>query len=131
MARAEQVGYIANGTVRPSRFVKLDQTAAFHVLEADAAEQVIGISDEGSRGAPGVGSANAALAGDPLKVYQETDVCLLEIGSGGCDEDDYLKSDADGKGVAASAGDSVGARALQPAIEGDLIRVKVQCITNL
>lgn len=131
MARAEQQGFISNGNIRPSRFVKLDQTAAFHVLEADADEEVIGISDEGSRGAPGVGSANAAIAGDPIKVYQETDVCLLELGSGGCDEDDTLKSDADGKGVVASVGDPYGAKALQPGVEGDFIRVKVKTGLNL
>lgn len=119
---------MANGTIRPSRFVKGDITADFKCLEADANDEVIGVSMEGSNYPPLsdlVSTTNAATQGQYVKLYGEGDVCLLEAGAA-VTRFDKLKSDADGRGVAiASSGttlQNIGARALQSAAAaGELI----------
>ena len=80
--------WIANGTIQPSRFVKIDTTAGKvkNVLQAAAAtDKLIGISQDGSRDAPGTTGAatDAARAGHTLHVFGLGDTCLLELGTGG------------------------------------------------
>lgn len=121
--------YLAGGTIRPSRFVRLSDTEDFTVLEADANSKIIGISQEGGRTAPipAVSTVNAAEDGDTLNVYGPTMDCLLELGGTVASGDD-LKSDADGQGVVLTQGatnQEVGATALEGGISGDLIRVIV------
>jgi len=127
---ATTTGYLAGGTIRPSRFVKIG-TTDFSCLEADANEITIGISQEGGREAPipSVTTVNAAESGDSVQVYQESEECLLELG-GTVAVGGRIKSDADGKGVAvATTGTTVqesGAFAAEAGVSGDLIRVRVQ-----
>lgn len=121
--------FIAGGDIRPCRFVK-GGAADLTVLEADANEAVIGISQEGTKAAP-IPSAStlAAAAGENIGVHGLGEVCLLTLGSGGATRFGYLKSDADGNGVAiATTGTTaqmVGAIALQSGLEGEKIRVQV------
>ena len=133
---ANAPNFIANGTVQPSRFVKLDTTAGklFNVIQAAANTDntIIGISQPGSYDPPGTTGAasDAARAGLPLEVYSVGDVCLLEIGAGGVTAGDYLTPDANGKGVTLTLTDGAnvrcyGAKALETASAGDKARVLV------
>jgi hypothetical protein len=124
---------VAGSEIYPSRFVRLDETADYTVLQADDNEVVFGISHEGSA-TPPIPSAPvfAGVAGKGVKIYGagEGDV-LLEAG-GTIVPGDRLKSDEDGKGVAialtGSESENVqnyGAIALEGGSEGDKIRVFV------
>lgn len=124
---------VAGGNIRPSRFVKSSSTADHRGLEADANEMVIGISGEGGKYPPLndlVTTNNHAEAGDPIRLYGDGDICLLELGSGGATRGLRLISDGDGKGVAmATSGTTIqhfGAVALESGLEGDKIRVQVR-----
>jgi hypothetical protein len=118
--------YIATGDIYPLRFVKLATAADGKVTQAGAGERVIGISQRGTRRSPYIDSTNrAAAAGEPLQVYEQHEECALHV-AGTVAPGDYLKSDADGKGVAAGTdADDVGAIALQAGVADDLIKVKV------
>lgn len=116
----------AGGDIRKCRFVKLSTTANKTLLEADAGETIYGISSEGSQDAPVDGaSALAGAAGDMMEWHGLGETCLLEAGSGGLSCGTLAKSDADGKGVTAGAGDKVGAFVLTDAAEGELAEVTV------
>ncbi len=124
----------ANGTIRTARFVKLDASDNNSILEADANERVVGISQIGSRTAPipdvTADPPEAAQSGEHCNVHLEGEDCLLMIGTGGCTAGGLLKSDADGKGVAiseaAAAKQEVGAIALETASAGQYARVTVR-----
>jgi hypothetical protein len=128
----EPIPAIAGGTIRVCRFVKASTAADATLLEADANEEAVGVSQEGPKAAPvdGADSDDIAVATDPIAYFPEGSVCLLEIGSGGCTRGANLKSDADGKGVlAATTGATmqwVGAKALETASEGELAKVLVK-----
>lgn len=131
MFGAEPIQAISGGTIRPSRFVKLSTAADYTLLEADANELIVGISDAGTRDAPiEDASGNIAAAGDAFMYIPEGNVCILEIGSGGVTRGAAIKSDADGKGVlAATTGTTeqfIGAYALETASEGELARVLIK-----
>lgn len=118
---------VANGNIRPSRFVKLDTTAVGKVLEADSAEKTWGISQSGTRRAPqtGIDDGYCAIAGENLQVFEPGDVCWLEAG-GTIAIDDFLTPDADGCGVATTSDNAlVGAKALQAGATGQLLKVQV------
>ncbi len=131
----------ANGTIRRARFVKQDATDDHSILEADANERILGISQVGPRVAPipEVSDADrivAAVATESCMVHlpgETTQDTLLEAGSGGWSAGDYLKSDADGKGVAiaetAGLKEEVGARAMTSVNEGELGKVTVEIKT--
>ncbi len=121
----------AGGDIRPSRFVKQSTAADNTILEADANEEIIGISGPATMDAPIPGaSANAAEANDPVTYHPEGNICKLEIGSGGCTRGANLKSDADGKGVLALTTGAVmqwvGAKALESASAGEFAMVLVK-----
>lgn len=125
----------ANGTIRRARFCKIDASDNNSVLEADANERTIGISQIGGRETPlpsvNADPAEAANSGDNVMVHGinsgRQDISL-EIGSGGCTAGDLLKSDADGKGIkSATTGTTVqwiGAIALETASDGELAKVE-------
>lgn len=118
----------AGGDIRPHRFVKVSTAANNTLLEADAGEFVIGVSQEGTKEAPGLNGAStlAAAAGDQMMFYPPGTDPLLEIGSGGATPGAHLKSDADGKGVITTTDkDAYGAIALEAAAAGELCRVLV------
>lgn len=118
----------AGGDIRPHRFVKISTVANATLLEADAGELPIGISQPGTKEAPGLNGAStlAAAAGDEMMFYPPGTETLLYIGSGGVTSGSHLKSDADGKGVTAGTDkDAYGAIALESALENELCRVLV------
>lgn len=121
---------IAGGTINSSRFVAV-HTSNKQVVQAGANAMPIGISMEGTQDSPAFGGgADAAVAGELVKMYGIGDVALLKIGTGGITSGSFLKSDATGQGVAASltALDNIGAIALETAIAGDLALVQIVLI---
>lgn len=121
--------YIADGDISPSRFVKTLTTADNSVAQAGANAAVIGISQEGAREPPLPGvTLLAGKTGDNIQIYQMTDSCLLELG-GTIVAGDYLKSDANGKGVViattGTTAQEIGARALTAGASGEKVRVQV------
>lgn len=121
---------VAGGDIRPCRFVKISTAADFTVLEADANEEVFGISTNATQDAPIPNAdGDAAEAGDQVHVNQPGTFALLELGSGGVTRGGWLKSDADGKGVAvATTGATAqfyGAKALESGSEGEFVKVIV------
>lgn len=130
MARAPATPLIAGGTINPSRFCKLSTTLDNTVLECDANEPVVCISSESAQDAPIPGSgADAAVSGEAFKAYFPGDFCLLELG-GTVAPGDYLKSDADGKGVVAAVTGTtmqhVGAVAWQGGGSGAKVLVQIE-----
>lgn len=125
---------IAGGNITTHSFVKLSTAADHTALQADANEQVIGISQVGTVDPPGVtGSGTyAAIAGGHLQIFGLGDICLLRLGSGGCTRGDNLKSDSSGNGVtAATTGTTVqniGAVALESGSESELVQVQIQIL---
>jgi hypothetical protein len=109
--------YVAGGNISPSRFVVM--SGEFTVTQADATpgEPPIGISSEATMFAPNTPFDNgyAAISGySNFRVYQLGDVCYINAGNtitGG----DYLKPDANGRGIPATAGTYYGAVALETA----------------
>ena len=92
---------VAGGTIRTSRFVKLSSAADNTALEADANEEAIGVSYEGSNYPPLsdlVSTDNAAVEGQEFRVYGPGDVCQIVAGDA-VTRGQKLKSDADGRGV--------------------------------
>ena len=132
-------GYVADGTIRVCRFVKASSTTDFRVVEADANELTIGISQEGSRVAPlpseTTDPPEAARVDEAVNVYSDIGMTvMLRIGSGGITRGLEIISDADGNGVAVGAVAEtvyqVGARALETAVEGQLARVEIHRYTK-
>jgi hypothetical protein len=115
------------GNIAPARFVKLGAVAGT-CLQCGAGEDIYGIStphtrklalsgiDDGFAGVDGDGALNIIGPGD--------DEALLELG-GTVTYGQRLKSDADGKGVAATTDkDKTGAIAQSAGTSGMLIKVK-------
>jgi hypothetical protein len=115
------------GDIAPCRFVKLGSVVGT-VLQCGAGEDIYGISpaptrnlavagwDDGLAGKSGDGAMNVIGPGD--------DAALLELG-GTVTFGQRLKSDADGKGVAATLDkERAGAIALAAGTSGMLIKVK-------
>ncbi len=123
---------IAGGTIRPSRFVKIDTGADDSGLESDANEDTIGVSHDGSNQPPLsdlVSTNNAAIAGQHFRLFGDGDICLLEAGAAVANGE-RLKSDADGKGIpillTGTTVQRYGAKAMETAAaDGDMIRVQV------
>lgn len=120
----------ATEDVYVSRIVSL--AGDFKVEQADAADtKLIGISQEGQKGPPGLSGSTAdlaAAAGDTLRVYGPGEECMLTLGDT-VSYGDYVGPDTDGKGVAISlAAETLQhyiAVALEAGIAGDKIRVVV------
>lgn len=115
------------GNIAPCRFVKLGTTAGT-ILQCGANEQIWGISGPGTRRAPlsGWDDGYAGISGDGAinVVGPGDDEALLDLG-GTVTYGAFLKSDANGKGVAGSSDKDVcGAIALSAGVDGDRIKVK-------
>lgn len=116
----------ANGTIAVSTFVKVDATTSNKAIQAGATDVPIGISQEYANAAPIPGaSTNAAVAGDPLKIYGLGDICLLQSSTAGWTAGDQLKPSTGGVGVTASSNDTYGAIALETISGAALGRVQV------
>lgn len=125
MSGNSQRSYIARGDIRPSRFVKRDTATNHGVLEADAGDATVGVAYEGTRTAPLPGvTALAAISGDPILVYTEGMPCEIVAG-GSITPGQYLKPDADGRAVAAVAGDLFGAIADATGATGQNVKATV------
>lgn len=118
--------FIANGDVFPSRFVKMD-TVDGKVVQCGAGDSPYGISQKGTRRSPYIDtSAKAAIAGEPIEVYQLGERCLLEL-AGTVLPQAKLKSDANGKGLSTVTDkDAYGAIASFNGISGQKIEVLVE-----
>jgi len=120
---------VANGTIKPSRFVYIDSTTpGGRVLQATGVTNpLFGISQTGTRNAPypSLDDGNAALVNENIGVYTFADKeCWLELGVGGCNAGDYLTADANGAGVVTTTtGNFVCAKAKQSGVQGDLVPV--------
>jgi uncharacterized protein YaiE (UPF0345 family) len=116
-------GFVASGNINPSRFVVLSGQST--VAQAGANAVAIGVSQEGSYTAPVDDAPSlAAIAGLPLKVYGDTETCLVEAGAAFAVNAE-LKPDAQGRAIAAVATDKYSAVALEPAAAAG---VKVRCL---
>jgi hypothetical protein len=122
---------LAGGDIRPCRFVKQSASEDYNLLEADANDPLVGISQSGTNVAPipNVTSDKAAIAGQQFRVHRPGESCLLELG-GTVAAGDRLKSDADGKGVAIATSGTTpqryGGVAMQAGVSGEKIQVEVQ-----
>ena len=120
----------ASADIRPSRFVK--RSGAYTAAECGAGEVMVGVSAEGSNYPPiGSQAELAAANGDPVSIIwvgdgqQDDRPILLTIG-GSVTQGDRLKSDSQGRGVAATTNNDVyGAIALQSGSSGESIQVRV------
>lgn len=127
--------YVADGTIRVCRFVKISTTTDFRVKECDANEAVFGISQEASRETPipsvTTDPPEAAQVDEQLNVFTEPGlVVMLRAGTGGWTRGDELESDADGNGVTAgttaNSTRQIGAVALESVSAGELGRVQIR-----
>lgn len=139
MSAAQPLMMRANGTIRVSRFVKIDTADNNSVLECGTNGKAFGISQHGGRTAPipevTTDPVQAAIAGENLQVFTAGQCCLLFLGTGGCVAGDYLKSDSTGGGVKSAVGgfgvnQRVGAIALETASAGELAMVQVHVFTE-
>lgn len=111
----------ASGTIRPCRFVKV--SGAMTGAECDANELAIGITRPGTDYPPindssrVTVSGNAAIDGDPISMLTPGDVGLVELG-GTVAAGGWIKSDADGKGVAVATTGTTIQYANAQALEG-------------
>lgn len=122
----------AGGTIYPARFVILSNTTATqgNVTQATSATSAIlyGISQKEVRRSPYIDSSEeAALANEPVGVYDLGEECLLQVGSGNTVlPGDLLTSDSSGCALTTTtSGNFVGAVALMGGSAGDQIKVKV------
>jgi len=123
--------FTASGTVIVSRFVKSSGMGTV-AANTTAGGKIVGISQDSGRAAPlpanTADPVEAAKAGEGLNVHCHFDgnnFPTLEIGSGGCTVGDWLVSDNTGKGVvAATAGHTVGAQAMETAAAGEKAKVR-------
>lgn len=130
---AEIAGYTASGNINVSRFVSYTPVP-FVARQAVAGNPILGIAWPGSQypvgvptfyGASSAVESYAATNGQQLSIVGDGGNALLYINatiSAGV----FLKSDADGYGVAASGNtDKYGAVAVEGGFAGQLIRVTV------
>ena len=120
---------IAGGNIVPSRFVKRSSSGGEAViLMCGAGEAPWGISQPSTRrmALSGWDDGFAAIAGENINVIGPgDDEAQIAVGAVDITAGAYLKSDADGRAVAASSDkDNVGAQALHDAKAGTLARVK-------
>ena len=119
--------FIADGNIKPMRFVKAQTTKDNRVLQAGSGDKPIGISQPQERNPPwsSLQDGYAAAQDETLRVFGLQEVCWLVCG-GTVTAGDYLKPDTDGKGVTSSSdGDLYGAQALESGTTGQQIRVQV------
>lgn len=133
----DSASYIAGGNISPSRFVSVDANGDNTVVQAGLNDQILGISQKGTRQVPiPSASSYAAIDGDSLLVHIDgADDVLLEYGAT-VTRGQRLKSDANGKGIpVATSGEAqkVGAIALQSGSAGDvrpvLVKTQIQPAT--
>lgn len=121
-------GKIANGNIKPMRFVKLDTTAPDRVVVAGAGDRIYGISGPGTRrmALSGWDDGYHAIAGEMCEIYGPGDPEVQLVLGGTVTAGDYIKSDADGAGVVADTNlDDYGARTTISGVATEQIKVEV------
>lgn len=123
---------VANGNVRPNRFLTLVAGTFGAAVEATAATQIlVGVSADGGRYAPGSPGDDGfiAIAGEGLDYVGPLQTANLKLGGTVSDATILLTTDANGCGVASapSAGTTkyYGALALRAGAADDVIPVWV------
>lgn len=131
----ENYSFKAGGTIYPMRFVKLSTTEN-ELLQCGANEQIWGVSQEGAKlplhneeFAAGQYSYLTETRSDAPAVNTIGDICdVIAGGSFNCG--DRLKSDADGKAVAAATTGTtvqfISGRALEAGVTGQPSKILVE-----
>jgi len=120
--------YVAGGNISPRRFVTLQVDADLTVEQSTAGQVAVGVSGIGVKYAPipEVSTNYHAESGDQPVVHGPGEEAYLTSGEAVA-AGAYLKPDANGKGVAATAADQYSALALTHTDAADEdIRVLVQ-----
>ncbi len=124
------VPLIAEGSISPRRIVEKG-TGDFGCLQSDATpgSPPLGISSEATRRGANSGLENAeyaAITGEELLVYQLGELALLDAGAA-VSAFDWVKPDANGRGITATTGNHCVGQAVQAATASNQqILVKVQ-----
>lgn len=104
-------GMTAAADVNICRFTKI--SADFKVIQCVAGDTADFVSREFVKAAPMTGASTLAGAnGDPVQLAGEGEVCELEVG-GAVVAGNWLKPDANGRGVVCTAGDKASARVIR------------------
>lgn len=123
------VSKLAGGDISPSRIVVGDTTDDYQVIQAtNATVRPVGVSGENTRFAPNSPWDDGfhAQDGDEAKVYQNGQICLVKVGSGGIANEERVKSDGTGQAIGSVAdGEFFVGIAQQTAVEGDLALVLI------
>lgn len=124
--------FIAAGTIPPARIVKQDTTVDDGVVVAtDATVAVIGVSQEGQYGPPGVVGSDTAVAassGQQIQIITNGNVALVEAG-GTVTQGDPIEASTGGVGILATGAGQhyIVGKALKSATVGAWFPVYVDC----
>jgi len=126
---SQSPSYVASEDILPSRFVKILYGTDHQIAACDAGDVADGVTHESTMDAalPGVLAANlpAVKQGTSCRIYGLGESCEIEAG-GTIVAGAYLKPDADGKAVAASATDEYSAKARAGAAAGEKVQVYIE-----
>ncbi len=72
--------FVAAGNIAPSRFVTLTNPTGF-VAQSTTSDKPMGIAQQGTRNPsyPGLQDGFAATTGENIRVYLETEECMIEV----------------------------------------------------
>lgn len=123
----------AGGTIVPFRAVTIDTSNDNQVVQATANSIVIGIAQEGQKGAPGVAGSDttvAAASGDQIEVVGAVNVALVEAG-GTVTRGDRLEADSNGRLITSTTSGqrNIAGIALESA-SGSGVRIKMQVLPH-
>ncbi len=111
MAYWEPEQWVAGGNIHISRFVKIDTGNDHTLLQAGANELSYGISAVGPKSPPGLSGTDSSLcasANDNFQVYPPMSIALITCAAT-LNSGTFVKPDANGMAVAASANDNAAA----------------------
>jgi hypothetical protein len=117
---------VAGGNITPCTFLTID-TSTGKVTTTGANGDIFGIATQLTRrtALSGWDDGYAAIDGEEVEIFCPPDDSALLAIAGTITPGQLIKSDASGKGVAATADkDRAGARAMVGGVSGDLIRVR-------
>jgi hypothetical protein len=122
------MSYVAGEDLAPCRFVKRSTTEDNTVVYADdGAAAIVGITFNGTRAAPipSVSEALCAADGEGVRVFGPGDRAEVELGETITAANLNLTATTDGKAVAATSGNFVGAIAERAGSSGERVWVQV------
>lgn len=114
---------IASGDIYPFRFVEIATSAEFTGSQANAAsDNILGATDGSIKlASPLISNQVHATTGDPITL-QPTNTVQVEVGTGGVLVGSYITSDANGKAVIATTGQTAYYLSLQAGSAADIVR---------